>query len=377
VADDDGAPVTGIEGPSEDQIAELVAFVRTLGATDEQIDAARRECKLAQLSGDLVLSRGATMTAGDVAISAGTSVHEVLRLWRTLGVSIPDETTAMFSERDADFTRHALVFEHIGPHGDELFRVLGGSLQRVAEAAVSYYVQTVQPEGGFPDDELLDWAKAVAEAIDLSMRLGDSMGTIFAHHMRDAIERQRLAQADVPERSLFRLAVGFVDLVGFTPLARTSAPAALLELISRFEEKAFDVAVSNDGRIVKHIGDEVMFVSLEPAAACRIAQALMEGLDVEGVSPRCGLAFGDVISRHGDYYGPVVNLASRLADLAIPHEVLADSAMAAVASSAAFRFVPAGNRLLKGFDQAVEVFSLEPAHTPDSPARRPPVGLVG
>ena len=33
-----------------------------------------------------------------------------------------------------------------------------------------------------------------------------------------------------------------------------------------------------------------------------------------------------VIARHGDYYGPIVNLAARLADIAVSGEVLADAA---------------------------------------------------
>lgn len=337
---------------------ELVALLRSLGGTDEQIDEARRQCRLASLAGDLVLAEGAHLSATDVAERSGTDVDQVVGLWRTLGVSVPDAERPMFSERDAQLSEHALRFERVGPHGDELFRVLGSALARVAEAAVAYYVQTVQPEGGIPDGELLDWARAIADATALSLRLGDSMGGIFAHHMRDAIDRQRIAQAEVSERALFRLGVGFVDLVGFTPLSRHAAPSDLLELIGRFEARAFEVAVAHNGRIVKHIGDEVMFVALDAADACAVAESLMQAFEEDGISPRGGLAFGDVITRHGDYYGPVVNLASRLADLAIPEEVLVDAATARAVTGSDFTFLPAGNRLLKGFDQAVEVFSL-------------------
>jgi class 3 adenylate cyclase len=65
-----------------------------------------------------------------------------------------------------------------------------------------------------------------------------------------------------------------------------------------------------------------------------------------------------VITRHGDYYGTVVNLASRLADLAIPKEVLVDAATAR-SPVTPFSFRPAGHRLLKGFDDPFEVYSLE------------------
>ena len=75
-------------------------------------------------------------------------------------------------------------------------------------------------------------------------------------------------------------------------------------------------------------------------------------------SPRGGVAFGDVITRHGDYYGTVVNLASRLAELAVPGEVLVDGSAASSAGKP-FAFRPAGRRLLKGFDEPFEVFSLD------------------
>jgi len=112
--------------------------------------------------------------------------------------------------------------------------------------------------------------------------------------------------------------------------------------------------------VVKHIGDEVMFVALDAATGCAIAEALLHVADAAGIEPRGGVAVGDVISRHGDYYGPVVNLASRLADLAIPGEILVDEATTAAAGGEAgpWSFRPAGRRQLKGFERPVEVFAL-------------------
>ena len=52
--------------------------------------------------------------------------------------------------RDAEFTTFILRTNPVGSHGDELLRVLGSSLTRVAEAAVAVYVQTVEPEMDLP-----------------------------------------------------------------------------------------------------------------------------------------------------------------------------------------------------------------------------------
>jgi adenylate cyclase len=342
---------------NHDGSEEIDVFLRSLGATEEQIDTARRECHLAGLAADLVLAEGANLSGVDVAVRAGVDVDRVVAVWRLLGVAVPDAETPMFSERDAAFTAQAAALGPMGPR-DELLRVLGSSLARVAEAAVSLYVQTVEPQLDVPEVDKVIWAKDLASTTSLALQLGDSMGTIFAHHLRDAITRQRAAQAEVGERALSRLAVGFVDLVGFTPISRHAAPSDLLELIGQFELLAFEVAAAHDGRVVKHIGDEIMFVALDVAAGCAIAESLTRAFDTRGIEPRAGLAFGDVISRFGDYYGPVVNLASRLADLAVPKEVLVDAATAAAASASSVSFRAAGRRLLKGFDEPVEVYSL-------------------
>jgi adenylate cyclase len=343
---------------------EVDSFLRSLGATPEQIETAWRQFHVAGLAGDLVYAEGAHLSARDLASMAATDVEGVLSMWRTLGVVVPDPDRVMFTDRDADVTSFLMQGNPVGPHGLELLRVLGTSLSRVAEAAVSVYVQTQEPKSDSSEVDLLVWAKDLVAASWAAVRLGDSMGPIFTHHMRDAIDRQRFAQAGVTDRSLHRLAVGFVDLVGFTPLSLHTAPARLLELISSFELHAFDVASSHDGRIVKHIGDEVMFVALDAAAGCEIARDITAAYR-DGIEPRGGVCFGQVIARHGDYYGTVVNLAARLADLAIPGEVLVDSD---TASSAGDRlgFRAAGFRLLKGFDDPIEVFSLATESRPAS-----------
>ncbi len=254
-------------------------------------------------------------------------------MWRTMGVVVPDEDRPMFSEDDAEFTDFLVQANPVGSHGGELLRVLGSSLSRVAEAAVAVYVQTQEPDQDLPGLDILAWAKGQAAVNAAALRLGDSMGAVFAHHMRDAIDRQRAAQTEVSDRSLHRLAVGFVDLVGFTPLSLHTSPTSLLELIGDFEGRAFEVAANHQGRIVKHIGDEVMFVAPDAGDGCAIALEITASSGT-GIEPRGGVCYGDVITRHGDYYGPVVNLASRLADLAVPGEVLVDADTARAASGA-------------------------------------------
>jgi adenylate cyclase len=113
--------------------------------------------------------------------------------------------------------------------------------------------------------------------------------------------------------------------------------------------------------VVKHIGDEVMFVVTDGAAACDIALSLVETFGSEtGGAPRGGVGFGTVVARGGDYYGSVVNLASRIVDTAVPGEVLVDTATRASAAAITdgLAFDAAGRRMLKGFDDPVPLWSV-------------------
>ncbi|MBV8950372.1 MAG: hypothetical protein JOZ99_05825, partial [Actinobacteria bacterium] len=335
----------------------------SLGATDQQIEAAWRDCHVVGLAADVVLARDGKFSASDVAVSTGVDVDVVVAIWRLLGVSVPNVTAPLFSDFDARLTGRLVQFGPVGPN-NELLRVLGSALARVAEASVAMYVQTVEPELSAPEVELVVWARDIAATTATALELGNAMGTIFSHHLRDAITRQRVAQTGVTEPSLFRLAVGFVDLVGFTPLSRKVPPSELLRVIGNFESRAFEIVTGYDGRVVKHIGDEIMFVALDARSGCLTARALTQAFAADDVEPRGGIAFGEVISRYGDYYGAVVNLASRLVDLAIPHEVLVDSPTTAAVSPPVagegddLTFLPAGRRLLKGFDEPIEVYSV-------------------
>src|SRR5262249_16742157 len=61
-----------------------------------------------------------------------------------------------------------------------------------------------------------------------------------------------------------------------------------------------------------------------------------------------GIAAGPVIPRGGDYYGPVVNLASRLTGEAADGEVLAPASICAELPTDRFECHPAGIRQLRG-----------------------------
>ena len=120
------------------------------------------------------------------------------------------------------------------------------------------------------------------------------------------------------------VAVGFADMVGFTMLSQHLGDEELAAVVSRFEELAHDTVVALGGRVVKMIGDEAMFVVQTATSAAQIGLSLAEAYaDDELLSDvRVALAIGPVLVQDGDFYGPVVNLASRLVGVANPGTVL-------------------------------------------------------
>lgn len=71
------------------------------------------------------------------------------------------------------------------------------------------------------------------------------------------------------------------------------------------------------------------------------------------------MAIGNLLAHQGDYYGPVVNLSARIAEQAVPDEILvAGPAPAEAGDDPGLVFTPAGRRMLKGFDQPVELWSV-------------------
>jgi adenylate cyclase len=240
-------------------------------------------------------------------------------------------------------------------------RAIGSSMARVADAALSLFLVNVEGplrEKGTPGTPLAEASEDAVASLDVIPSL---MAGFFRLHMQAAINRQRIANRSTASPGVFRLAVGFVDLVGFTPYTEDVGHDELAGFVESFEARANDVVAERGGRVVKHIGDEVMFVDADATNACEIALRLVETFgDQAGVSPHAGVGYGPLVARGGDYYGSVVNLASRIADLAVPGEVLVTETVeqAAVAAGTDFVFDPAGRRMLKGFAEPIPLWSV-------------------
>jgi adenylate cyclase len=139
----------------------------------------------------------------------------------------------------------------------------------------------------------------------------------WRRHLQGAI-RRRLSIAETGQGQLG--VVGFADLVGFTALSQQVGDDELAAIVDEFEHLAFDVVTDHGGRVVKMIGDEVMFTVDSPVAAAEIGLALAEG--TRGAEELSDVRDGPLLEREGDLYGPVVNLASRITSIAYPGSIV-------------------------------------------------------
>jgi adenylate cyclase len=351
----------------------LRAFLRRQGASHAEIAQAEREGRLALLAFDRTLMPGRPRYRfDDLVRKAGVERGNAQRLWRALGFPDPPPDARRFTDGDVEallalkdiFRTDAFPAQRSVEGLIQQVRVVGGALARVAEVQSDAVLDALNEAraSGLSDEQVaelvpdsLNWER-ISRLLDYAMRL----------QLRAALWR-KYAGGEPGEVGEQLLTVGFVDLVGYTALSQELEEEELAGLVGRFEEIAYDTVAEHGARVVKMIGDEVMFVSEDTAAAARIALQLSELSTVDEVLPeaRTGLACGPVVAHEGDYYGPVVNLASRMVELARPGSVLtSEEVHDALAADASFGFQRLRSRKIRDIGR-VEVWLLETAREPD------------
>jgi class 3 adenylate cyclase len=169
-------------------------------------------------------------------------------------------------------------------------------------------------------------AKSFAAVTSLVPQIGVVLDAVHRHHIEAA---RRHFELVAPTPDAVRCGVGFADLSGFTALSSAMPMQALSKLLATFEDVATDTVHDLGGRVVKFLGDAVMYVAPTSPMLATIACALVDHPKAAeaDLQVRAGIAYGDVLAQDGDYFGPPVNLASRLVAIAAPGEVLAAPAV--------------------------------------------------
>ena len=278
----------------------------------------------------------------------GLDERFVKRYWRWIGLPVTHPTETWFTDADVDALKDAAALferEQMDERAQMTFvRSVGHTTERLAlwqvEALVEHLARRYE----------LDETSARLLALD---RLPE-MSEMLSRQLEHAWRRQLAAltgrtaiefagsrgddRNDTQQLPLLR-AVGFADIVSFTKRTAGLGSEELAEFVQRFEAGARDIIVTAGGRVVKTIGDAVLFVTDDVTTGAEVALGLAEtsGVALGTATPgepeipvRVALVWGRVLSRFGDIFGPTVNLAARLTEQADPSTVLVDQDTAAL-----------------------------------------------
>jgi adenylate cyclase len=317
--------------PVEERRAQALARVRSmlldLGATEEEIARAVDDDAVDLLMVDrMLVPAERRMTQQEVADRTGIPLEVAVRVWRALGFLDVGDDDAIFTEMDIEALHLFQAMMAMGlvdvESGLHMARVIGSSMARIAEAETAPGSTPVMVPSG---DSVLDadeFARSAGASLPAMARL---LEYVWRRHLQAATRRAMLIRVRGGDEGISPvMAVGFADMVGFTMLSQHLSDLDLAAVVSRFEELAHDIVTSLGGRVVKMIGDEAMFVVPTAPDAARIGLALAEAYAGDALlsDVRVALAHGPVLVQDGDFYGPVVNLASRLVGIANPGTVL-------------------------------------------------------
>jgi class 3 adenylate cyclase len=355
--DTDAAEAAGIKDAERRRA--LLDYLEARGFTLEEMAEAEAAGRLFALSGDALIRSGRPVHSLRTAAAAlDLPLEDVAHAWAALGLTVADADQIALSEADVDALRTWADMGRIVGFSAMfgLLRVLGTSMARIAEAESSA-IRAAAPDIqlNFTADELRT-AQAFGALAELVPRVGRLMDVVHRQHLQSARDYFETVIQDVSANVL--CGIGFADLSGFTALSQRMTLPELSDLLSTFASTASDVVHEHGGRVVKLIGDAIMWVSADPRRLAEIAAHLVHHplAQKAGIPLRAGLAYGEVLAMDGDYFGPGVNLAARLVSVAEPGQVLAPVAVRVqVPDWSAVALEPV---VLRGFDEPVTPYAL-------------------
>jgi adenylate cyclase len=300
----------------------------------------------------LLLDGPRRYTRLQVAGLSGLPLERTQRLWRALGFADSADDDPAYSDADVaalGALRSLIDSGFVGPDTEAtIARAMGQALSRLADWQTDMLADVLAGaaarEGRAPTPD-----EAVAAARALLPLLRDVQDYVWRRHLAANADRLLAATGAGDRREL---AVGFADLVGYTSRSRGMGGRELGAMVEDFESTVAEVIARHSGRVVKTVGDGVLFTAASAVDAVEIALELPDRWSAEDRPPlRVGAAYGAVLTRLGDVYSPVVNLASRLTSLAHPSTVLVDRELARrLSGRPEFRVRPLRRVSVRGYD---------------------------
>jgi adenylate cyclase len=335
----------------------LLEYLVSLGATFDDLTSMPVD-QLPILAFDLALwPTRERLTLQEVAARAGVEPEFVARIWRTAGLAAPEDEPVFVPE---DVELVSLLIAASTFLGEDvvhqLGRVIGTAAAQIADASISAFVSSAGPAAYAQEQGALELARANALGAAFFDSFGPAFTTLLRHHV---VVLRRPTSAMVSGIDIVERTVGFVDQVDSTQLIERLDAPELASALAEFDSTAADLVVTGRGRLVKLIGDEIMYVADDAECAASIAASLIEAFAKHPVLPpvRAALASGQVVARDGDVFGAVVTRAARAVSVADTGEVVVDDATRDALGAG---FVASDPQVLtlKGFSEPVRLWKI-------------------
>jgi adenylate cyclase len=306
-----------------------------------------------------ILGEPRIYNAVELAADTGVDLEKARRLWRALG--FPEHGAARaFTRSDATalsqlvgLVDSGLIDFDLAVH---LTRAVGQTMARLSDWEVSALLTRVlELARGEAGDEPRDTEERLAIGLrmieEFSKPFESLLLYVWRRHLAAAVARTEALGAREEDVHTTRLTVGFADIVQFTALSNELSEERIGDLVELFEARCQDVIAAQRGRVIKSLGDSVLYVHDDPIVAYEIAEGIITviGRDARMPDVRVGLASGLVVLRLGDVFGPPVNMAARLTAVARRNRVIVDAETAGLLPPDQFetRRLPA--RPVRGF----------------------------
>ncbi len=270
----------------------------------------------------LLLGEAPSLTREDVAARTGVPLQVSQDIWAAMGFAEVPPGERAFTTRDVAALQTAASLLELGVIDSDVLlvmaRAMGQELSRLAEGQVDVFRAM---SGGMSVGDALQ--AVAASAGDVLPKLDALVLFVWRRQFAAAVQR---SVAAVREGGLPVLAVGFLDLVGFTKSSREWDAGTLERTLEHFERDTSLRVGAVGGRVVKTLGDGVLFTTdtVDHAVSVALDTVAAHAADPDVPAVRGGIAAGPVLLRLGDVFGEPVNIASRLSDEARPGSVLVD-----------------------------------------------------
>lgn len=149
----------------------------------------------------------------------------------------------------------------------------------------------------------------------------------------------------------------FTDIVGSTDHAVKVGDQRWREMLHIHDRVAGESVTNFRGALVQTTGDGILATFDGPARAVVCATRIQSSLSQHGLQVRAGVHTGEIELRGQNIGGIAVHIASRIAALAGPGEVLASSTVKDLSAGAGIRFTDKGTHDLKGLSEPWRLYT--------------------